>query len=114
MFGESAKKSISNVFVYNNYIHDCDTGWAESLTATAKCSGGIAIGGYEKNLGWVMNVKVMKNRCTNNGLKDGAIITLAKCKNVTIKDNVLKNKKSNSEIIYYALSKSYIVNVKIS
>lgn len=223
LYGSSAKKRISNVLICNNYIHDCDTGWAEALTVTAncryiniignrvknitnigidisgnygyckvkskdfpmyclmyknivnncvspyatsyglyvdggqnidiientvtKCSGGIevgaekrpsstsystknivvkgnsltgniecgiAVGGYKKNLGWVINIKITRNKCVNNGLKGGAIITLSKCKNVTIKGNVLKNKKSNSEIIYYALSKSYIKNVKIS
>ena len=43
-----------------------------------------------KNLGWVKNVRILNNRCKNNG-KDNAILTLAKCKNITLKQNTFQN-----------------------
>lgn len=69
--------STSDILVQDNRIVD-------------NIENGITVGGYQKNLGWVKNVRILNNRCKNNG-KDNAILTLAKCKNITLKQNTFQN-----------------------
>jgi len=32
LYGESPKRSIDNIFIYNNKIYDCETGWTEAIS----------------------------------------------------------------------------------
>lgn len=32
LFGESPKTAINNIFIYNNKIYDCETGWSEAMS----------------------------------------------------------------------------------
>jgi hypothetical protein len=71
----------------------------------------VTIGGYRKNLGWVKNVHIENNKCINNGKKN-AILTLAKCKNITIKDNLFYNKSGKAAVVYSEFSSKYTKNIK--
>lgn len=76
----------------------------------------LSIGGYEENLGWVCNVKVIENIFTDNADKeDGALITLNKCNNVLIENNTFTESDGvyGGTFLYKALSDDYIRNVTI-
>lgn len=70
----------------------------------------ITVGGYEKKLGWVKNVRIKGNICKNNGLNN-AILTLSKCDGVEITDNVFYNKTGDANIIYSEFSSKYTKNI---
>ena len=76
----------------------------------------LSIGGYEENLGWVCNVKVIENIFTDNADKeDGALVTLNKCNNVLIENNTFTESDGvyGGTFLYKALSDDYIRNVTI-
>lgn len=70
----------------------------------------ITIGGYAKKLGWVKQVQIRGNRCKNNG-KENAILTLAKCKDITITGNQFWNGSGNAAIVYSEFSNKYTKNI---
>lgn len=71
---------------------------------------GITIGGYEKNLGWVIDVTVENNVCKNNGLGN-AVLTLSKCKDVIIKGNTFNNTKKSTPLVYSEMNSAYTKNI---
>lgn len=71
---------------------------------------GITVGGYEKTLGWVKNVTISSNTCKNNG-RSNAIVTLAKCNGVTLKNNVFCNDSGNAAVIYAEFGRAYTKNI---
>lgn len=105
--GEETQKSIeyatSDVLIKENVVTNC-----------AECA--LSIGGYEEELGWVCNVKVIENNFTDNADKaDGALITLNKCNSVLIENNTFTESDGvyGGTFLYEALSDDYIRNVSI-
>lgn len=69
-------------------------------TVTDCAKHGITIGGYETDLGWVEDVEVTGNNCRNNGLEDdGSILTLSKCKDILIENNIFTNDSGSAETV---------------
>ncbi|SDB06957.1 right-handed parallel beta-helix repeat-containing protein [Eubacterium oxidoreducens] len=73
----------------------------------------MAIGGYEKKLGWVTQVSITKNICKNNGTND-TIVALSKCKNITFTQNTFYNKTGSAAIFYNEMSRAYTKNLTFS
>lgn len=71
---------------------------------------GITIGGYERNLGWVINVQIHDNICRNNGV-DNAIVTLAKCRDVTLQGNTFCNSTGAGAVVYAEFDSGYTKNI---
>ena len=90
--------STSDILVQDNRIVD-------------NIENGITVGGYQKNLGWVKNVRILNNRCKNNG-KDNAILTLAKCKNITLKQNTFQNTSGDAAVVYAEFPEKYTKNIQ--
>lgn len=90
--------STSDILVQDNRIVD-------------NIENGITVGGYQKNLGWVKNVQILNNRCKNNG-KDNAILTLAKCKNITLKQNTFQNTSGDAAVVYAEFPEKYTKNIQ--
>ncbi len=74
---------------------------------------GITIGGYKKNLGWVIDVTVQNNICHNNGIGN-AVLTLSKCKDIFILGNTFQNTKKSTALVYSEMSGNYTQNIKFS
>ena len=89
--GEQPQKSEAyatrGITVENNVITDC-------------IEAGITIGGYEADLGWVMNVDVRGNSCRNNGVENGgAILTLSKCRDIRLTGNTFLNDSGSACLV---------------
>lgn len=91
------KYSTSDIIVKNN-------------TLTGNLENAIAVGGYKKNLGWVKKVKILNNKCKNNGVGNCMLI-LSKCNGVCIKGNSFINTYGKTRKVYYSLGKEYAKNV---
>ncbi len=88
------KYSTKNIKVKNNVIRN-------------NIENGVTVGGYKKNLGWVLNVTIEKNRILSNNTE----ITLAKCNKVKIRKNKFLTNLKESQIIDYALGRKYVKNM---
>lgn len=84
---KSEAYATKGITVENNEISDC-------------IEAGITIGGYEADLGWVMDVDVRGNICRNNGGEnDGAILTLSKCRDIRLTGNTFQNDSGSACIV---------------
>lgn len=70
----------------------------------------ITVGGYTKKLGWVKDVQITDNTCRNNGKKN-AILTLAKCDGVLLRNNVFCNDSGRGAVVYSEFSDAYTRNI---
>ena len=92
---QSEAYATADILVQGNAISDC-------------IEAAITIGGYEETLGLVKNVTVTGNTCLNNGndSEDMAILTLSKCKNITLTDNIFVNETGSSMIVSSSMDSS--------
>lgn len=87
----SADYAASRIRVEGNTIADCD-------------EAALAVGGYAEDLGWVTDVDITVNTCTNNGRQaEGAIIKLSKCEGVRITHNTFRNEGGAVDLVRYEL-----------
>ena len=87
---EKTNNKVGNITVKNNLIYGCS-------------ENGITIGGYETDLGNVDNVLISHNTVVNNNCE----LTLSKCSNITIQDNIFKG----NNLMYSEMSSSYTKNI---
>lgn len=98
----SADYATSRVRVEGNTIADCD-------------EAALAVGGYAEDLGWVTDVSVTGNTCTNNGQQTGgAVIKLSKCQGVRITRNTFRNEGGPVGLVSYELGRSYTRDVTLA
>lgn len=88
---EKTNNKVGDIIVRYNLIYGCS-------------ENGITVGGYETGLGNVDNVEIYHNTVVNNNCE----LTLSKCSNVTIRDNVFK---ANKELMYSEMSSTYTKNI---
>ncbi|MEE1044578.1 MAG: right-handed parallel beta-helix repeat-containing protein [Olegusella sp.] len=87
----SADYAASRIRVEGNTIADCD-------------EAALTIGGYAEDLGWVTDVDITGNTCTNNGRQaEDAIIKLSKCEGVRITHNAFRNEGGAVDLVRYEL-----------
>ena len=87
---EKTNNRVGDIIVRNNLVYGCS-------------ENGITVGGYETGLGNVDNVLISHNTVVNNNCE----LTLSKCSNITIENNIFKGK----ELVYSAMSSSYTKNI---
>ena len=90
---EKTNNKVGDIIVRNNLVYGCS-------------ENGITVGGYETGLGNVDNVLISHNTVVNNNCE----LTLSKCSNITIENNIFKGK----EIVYSEMSSSYTKNIKFN
>lgn len=87
---EKTSNLVGNIVVKNNLVYGCS-------------ENGITVGGYETGLGNVDNVEILHNTVVNNNCE----LTLSKCSNITIQDNIFKG----NNLMYSEMSSSYTKNI---
>jgi hypothetical protein len=97
------KKAVKEAYCTSDIV-------VKNNTITDNIKHAITVGGYKKNLGWVKNVQIENNTCKNNG-KRHSILTLAKCKNITITENLFYNTSGNAAVVYSEFSNKYTKNI---
>ena len=88
---EKTSNKVGDIIVRNNLVYGCS-------------ENGITVGGYETGLGNVDNVLISHNTVVNNNCE----LTLSKCSNITIQDNIFK---ANGVLLYSEMSSSYTKNI---
>lgn len=97
---KSESYATADILVKGNNITDC-------------VEAAITIGGYEENLGLVKDVTLTENTCLNNGCEDNgmAILTLSKCKNISITQNSFVNETGNAMIVSSYMNSTLTNNI---
>ena len=82
-------------------------------TVDKNTEAGIAIGGYDKGLGWVKNVMVKNNICTDNGTAatDGAILILSKCDGISFLSNKFQNQTGSAAVVDSEMDATLTTNI---
>ncbi len=93
---------VKNIIARNNLVYN-------------NSSGGIRVGGYDKNKsGYVTDTKIYNNTLVNNGSGEGGWngeLCFVKCNGVDVKNNLIYKENTEYPIIGGELSPEYVLNV---